>query len=60
MQQSHVDPGLTSELWKRKGEGMWEEWNALRSLVKQEGANDYILGLKRLLKQRGLISNSEV
>ncbi len=57
---ANIDPNLASALWKRKGEGMWEEWNALRFLVKQAGEGDYILGLKHLLKQHGVITNSEV
>ncbi|MES2344569.1 MAG: dihydrodipicolinate synthase family protein [Chlamydiota bacterium] len=57
---ANIEPELVSELWSKKGEGVWSRWDALRPLVKQEGGGDYLLGLKRMLKLRGLLSDAGV
>ena len=55
---ANIDPHLVSRLWRMKGEGIWSQWEALRSAVMQAGAGNYLLGLKLLLKQRALLTDA--
>lgn len=55
---ANLNPHLLSELWQKKGEGVWPQWEALRDAVKQAGSDNYLLGLKLLLKQRGLLTHA--
>jgi len=55
---ANLNPHLLSDFWQKKGEGIWLQWEALRDAVKQAGAGSYLLGLKLLLKQRGLLTDS--
>ena len=55
---ANLEPQLLSQLWKRRGEGIGPQWEALRSAVTQAGDGNYLLGLKILLKQYGLLTEA--
>lgn len=55
---ANLDPHLVSELWKKRREEMWPQLEALRISIKQAGGGNSILGLKLLLKQRGLLTDA--
>ena len=52
---ANLDPQLVARVWQQKGKRIEPEWGALCAQIRQAGEGDYILGLKRLLKQRGLL-----
>lgn len=52
---ANLEPFLLAEFWRKKGEGLWDKVEALNTLVNTEGQGDYILGLKKLLRQRHLL-----
>ncbi len=55
---ANLDPRLASQVWLKKGEGLWPEWETLRSKIKEAGSGNYILGLKVSLKELGLLSDA--
>lgn len=57
---ANLNPHLLSELWQRKGEGIWPQWEVLRSTVKQAGDGNYLLGLKLMLKKSGLLTDARL
>lgn len=57
---ANLNPNLLSELWQRKGEEIWPQWEVLRSTVKQAGDGNYLLGLKLMLKKSGWLTDARL
>lgn len=57
---ANFNPELVVKMWKEKGQGLQKKWDALRAQVKEKGQENYVLGLKRLLKNSGQLSSDDL
>lgn len=55
---ANCDPKLALELWQKKENGPWEDWNKLKETIREKNPENYVAGVKCLLKERGLITNA--
>lgn len=57
---ANFNPYLVVKMWKEKGIGLQQEWDDLRTQIKESDQENYILGFKRLLKASGLLSSADL
>ncbi len=56
----NVEPKLACALWEKKENGPWEAWQELKAAILRRNPENYILGLKLLLKERGIITDARL
>lgn len=56
----NIAPQLACALWEKKDKGPWDEWNALKATLKAKNPENYIVGLKMMLQELGIISDARL
>jgi dihydrodipicolinate synthase/N-acetylneuraminate lyase len=56
----NLEPRLACEIWNKKEKGPWDEWKQTKEMIGQKSKENYIVGIKLILKDRGLISDANL
>lgn len=56
----NVEPKLACALWEKKENGPWKDWQKLKIAIQNISPENYIQGLKLLLKDQRLISDARL
>lgn len=56
----NIAPQLACALWEKKDKGPWDEWNALKATLKAKNPDNYVVGLKMMLNEIGIISDARL
>lgn len=56
----NIEPHTVCALWEKKQQGPWKQWMQLKEAIKERDEGNYIVGIKRLLKENGWIKDDSL